>query len=99
MTSNARPKANRHAAIALTAMLLALLIPAIVSAQQTSKVVAKKADNTPLGKTILTNTKGRTLYSLSAETKGRFICTASCLSIWHPLVVEAGVKPTGPVKL
>jgi predicted lipoprotein with Yx(FWY)xxD motif len=99
MTSVSRPTTNRIPAIALAVMLAALLIPAAASAQRTSKTVAKKADNATLGKTILTTTKGRTLYSLSAETKGRFICTASCLSIWHPLVVKAGVKPTGPVKL
>jgi predicted lipoprotein with Yx(FWY)xxD motif len=99
MTSKPRHKRNRIPAIALVAILAALLIPAAVSAQQTSKVVAKKADNSILGETILTNTKGRTLYSLSAETKGKFICTASCLSIWHPLVIKHGVKPAGPVKL
>ncbi len=61
--------------------------------------MAKQADNATLGKTILTSDRGRTLYSLSAETKGRFICTGACASTWRPLVVPAGVKPTGPVKL
>jgi predicted lipoprotein with Yx(FWY)xxD motif len=99
MTSIPRPKINRILATALAVMLAALLIPAAASARQSSKVVAKKADTSALGETILTNTKGRTLYSLSAETKGNFICTASCLSIWHPLVVKDGVKPTGPARL
>lgn len=83
----------------LAAALAALVGPAGASAGQATKRVAKQAENATLGRTILTTTKGRTLYSLSAETKGRFICTGSCLSIWHPLVVPAGVKPTGPVKL
>jgi predicted lipoprotein with Yx(FWY)xxD motif len=53
------------------------------------------------GKTLLATTKGRTLYSLSAERGGKFICTESsgCTSIWHPLTVAAGVRPKGPVKL
>jgi predicted lipoprotein with Yx(FWY)xxD motif len=85
--------------LALALATAALLVPAVAGASQTTKVVAKKAPNMTLGKTILTTTKGRTLYSLSAETNGRFICTASCLSVWHPLVVRSGVKPTGPVKL
>lgn len=86
--------------VALLAVALAALIgPAGASASQTTKRVAKQAENATLEQTILTTTRGRTLYSLSAETKGRFICTGSCLSIWHPLVVPAGVKPTGPVKL
>jgi predicted lipoprotein with Yx(FWY)xxD motif len=99
MTSKPRSKTNRVAAIALVVILAALLTPAAAGARQTSKVVAKKADNSVLGETVLTNTKGRTLYSLSAEMKGRFICTAACLSIWHPLIVKDGVKPAGPVKL
>src|SRR4051794_27508788 len=85
--------------VLFAAALTALLLPAIVSAAPTSKVVAKQAENASLGRTVLTTTRGRTLYSLSAETKGRFICTGACLSTWHPLVVPAGVKPTGPVKL
>ncbi len=53
------------------------------------------------GRTLLTTTSGRTLYSLSAERHGKFICTESsgCTGIWHPLTVAAGVVPKGPVKL
>jgi len=79
--------------------LTALLVPALAVGAPASKVVAKQAENASLGSVVLTTTKGRTLYSLSAETKGRFICTGACLSTWHPLLVSAGVKPTGPVKL
>jgi predicted lipoprotein with Yx(FWY)xxD motif len=86
--------------LALCAMALtALLVPAIAGAGQASKRVAKQAQIPTLGHTILATTSGRTLYSLSAETKGRFICTGACASTWRPLVVPAGVKPTGPVKL
>ncbi len=86
--------------LALCAVALAaLLVPAIAGAGETSKRVAKQAANATLGGTILTTTRGRTLYSLSAEANGRFICTGACLSSWRPLVVAATVKPTGPVKL
>jgi predicted lipoprotein with Yx(FWY)xxD motif len=62
--------------------------------------VVKQAQNKQLGHKILTNRKGRTLYSLSAEKKGRFICDVSaCLTLWKPLTVPAGVKPVGPVQL
>lgn len=82
-------------AIALTA----LLVVTSVAAAQSTKRVAKEAENATLNETILTTMKGKTLYSLSAETKGRFICTGACLASWKPLVVPAGVKPTGPVAL
>jgi predicted lipoprotein with Yx(FWY)xxD motif len=86
--------------IALAAVALAAFLVATgASGRQPTKKVVKEAENPSLGRTILTTTKGRTLYSLSVETKGRFICTGSCLSIWHPLTVPDGVKPRGPVKL
>jgi len=57
---------------------------------------------------VLANGSDMTLYTLSAEHGGRFICTkssklpgssASCLSMWIPLTVPAGTNPTGPVAL
>ena len=65
-----------------------------------TKRVVKVAQNETLGHKVLTNIRGRTLYSLSAEKNGTFICTdAACLSIWKPLTVPAGTKPIGPVHL
>jgi predicted lipoprotein with Yx(FWY)xxD motif len=66
-----------------------------------TKIVAKEARNQNLGQTILTTTKGLTLYSLSVERNGKFTCTRSsgCLSVWHPLTVPTKTVPTGPVKL
>jgi predicted lipoprotein with Yx(FWY)xxD motif len=90
----------RTAGLAILAIALAAVAFASAAlAAGTSKRVAAEAENATLGKTVLTTTKGRTLYSLSAEKNGRFICTGSCLSIWHPLLVPKGVKPAGPVKL
>ena len=61
-----------------------------------ARPLVKTAHNAALGKTILVTRNGLTLYSLSAERHGRFICTtAFCLSLWKPLVVATGVKPTG----
>ncbi len=50
------------------------------------------------GKTVLVSSEGMTLYHLTAEGGGKFICTASsCLAIWRPLTVSAGATPTGAV--
>jgi predicted lipoprotein with Yx(FWY)xxD motif len=89
------------------ALLLALVAIALIvtgsganpAQAATSKRVVKKANNAKLGKTILVNLRGLTLYDLSAETNGKFICKRGCLVDWHPLYIAAGVKPTGPVKL
>jgi predicted lipoprotein with Yx(FWY)xxD motif len=62
--------------------------------------VVMTAKNTTLHKTILVTRSGRTLYSLSAERGGKFICTDStCLSLWKPLTVAKGTKPAGVSRL
>lgn len=86
--------------VALAIALVAATIGASAIAQHgASKRVVKEAPSPTLEKTVLTSTKGRTLYSLSVEKHGKFICTGPCVSTWHPLTVPASVKPTGPVKL
>jgi predicted lipoprotein with Yx(FWY)xxD motif len=41
-----------------------------------------------------------TLYSLSAERGGKFICsTSACTQIWHPLSAPAAGAPTGSASL
>jgi predicted lipoprotein with Yx(FWY)xxD motif len=87
-------------AAALTLGLIAAFYAARGSASpaasNATRLVVKSAKNETLGKTILVTRKGMTLYSLSAETHGRFICTTRyCLSLWTPLVVPRGTKPTG----
>lgn len=99
LISRAASRQVRLAGIALLAAALFALAAIVSQAAQSSKRVADEAENATLGKTVLTTTKGRTLYSLSVERHGKFICTASCLSTWHPLLVPRGVRPTGPVKL
>lgn len=94
-----RPRLRSFRAGLLACALLVAVGAPQALATKPSKRVAAEAESAALGKTVLTTTKGRTLYSLSAEKNGRFICTSSCLSAWHPLTVPAGVRPTGPVKL
>jgi predicted lipoprotein with Yx(FWY)xxD motif len=99
LSANPLPPKQRTMLGILVIALVATVIAAPSQGAEASKRVAAKAENATLGKTILTTTGRRTLYSLSVEKHGRFICTASCLSVWHPLFVPAGVRPTGPVKL
>jgi predicted lipoprotein with Yx(FWY)xxD motif len=58
--------------------------------------VVMTAKNKTLGRTILVNRRGLTLYALSVERHGKFICTnAACLALWKPLVIAKGSTPTG----
>jgi predicted lipoprotein with Yx(FWY)xxD motif len=93
-----RPSLRTVGVLAALSLLIALGATQVLAAKS-SKRVAGEAENAPLGKVVLTTTKGRTLYSLSVERNGKFICTGSCLSVWHPLMVPMGVRPAGPVKL
>jgi predicted lipoprotein with Yx(FWY)xxD motif len=70
--------------------------------------IVQTEHSSKLGADVLANAKGMTLYTLSAEQGGRFICTrqstipggnASCLSLWKPLTVPSGTKPAGSVAL
>lgn len=61
-----------------------------------SGAVVKTASNSSVGGTILVDSQGMTLYHLSGEQNGKFICTSSaCVGVWHPLTVSAGSTPTG----
>ncbi|HET7588958.1 MAG TPA: hypothetical protein VFK14_02060 [Solirubrobacterales bacterium] len=94
-----RPRPYPIRIVLLSLFALALVVVAEAAAGQPAKRVAKEAESTTLGHTILTTTRGRTLYSLSVEKHGKFTCTGGCLSTWRPLTVPAGTKPTGPVRL
>lgn len=62
-----------------------------------SAAVVKTASNAGLRATVLVNAQGMTLYALSGEQNGKFICTSSaCTQVWHPLSAPAGT-PSGSV--
>jgi predicted lipoprotein with Yx(FWY)xxD motif len=65
--------------------------------------LVSSAHNSTLGTNVLVNSKGMTLYTLSAERGGKFICTktstipggsAACVSLWKPVLTKQGA-PTG----
>jgi predicted lipoprotein with Yx(FWY)xxD motif len=97
-------RVGRLPAVLLLGALIAAAVVATLLVTRSSnassgthaRAVVKTMRNQALGKTILVNRRGLTLYSLSAERHGRFICTTTfCLSLWKPLVVPRGTKPTG----
>jgi predicted lipoprotein with Yx(FWY)xxD motif len=98
-STRSRRGARSLSLLALTAVLVVSAIAVPMALAKGSKTVAGEASAPSLHKTVLTNTKGLTLYSLSVEKNGKFICTGSCTSTWPPLLVAAGTKPKGPVAL
>jgi predicted lipoprotein with Yx(FWY)xxD motif len=68
--------------------------PAAQSTSPSSAAVVKTTSNS-LG-TILVDSQGMTLYHLSGEVNGKFICTSSaCLTVWHPLTAPSSGAPSG----
>jgi predicted lipoprotein with Yx(FWY)xxD motif len=50
----------------------------------------KTASNATLGSTVLVNAQGKTLYHLSGEQNGKFLCTsAACVAAWPPVSASA----------
>jgi predicted lipoprotein with Yx(FWY)xxD motif len=71
--------------------------PAAQTSSSSSSAVVVKSASSSLG-TILVDSQGMTLYHLSGEVNGKFICTSTaCLGVWHPLIASAGSEPSGEV--
>jgi predicted lipoprotein with Yx(FWY)xxD motif len=101
MQSRARSHPPRRLIpFALVVAVAVLAIPASWGIARTAgtKRVATLQESVN-GGYVLADRRGRTLYSLSLEKRGRFICVAGCLSTWRPLVVPKRVRPKGPVGL
>jgi len=64
-----------------------------------SAATVKSVSNSTVGGTILVDSSGMTLYRLSGEAAGKFICTSqACLAVWHPLKAGTGA-PSGSASL
>jgi predicted lipoprotein with Yx(FWY)xxD motif len=71
--------------------------PATQTSSSSSSAVAVKTASSSLG-TILVDSQGMTLYHLSGEQGGKFICTSTaCLGVWHPLIAPSSGAPSGEV--
>ncbi len=70
------------------------------SAGSSTGATVMRVANSTLAATVLTNSAGMTLYRLSGEHAGRFICASTaCLQVWHPLVAPANHAPAGAAGL
>lgn len=67
---------------------------AAASPTPTGPTVRTAASST-LGATVLVDARGLTLYRLSGEHSGHWICVHGCLQLWHPLTITAGARPSG----
>jgi predicted lipoprotein with Yx(FWY)xxD motif len=76
----------KHASAVALAALTATSAVAIAKVKPT----VKPSKNAAIGKTIVVNAKGATLYRLKGETKSHMLCAdASCVGFWPPLTVRS----------
>ena len=75
------------------------------AATTSTGAIVRTASNSTLGANVLVDARGLTLYHLSGEQNGKWICTsAACLQAWHPLTattdasLSASVGSLGTVK-
>ena len=74
-------------AVALVSTLCAALVAVALAA---GTVTIGSASNPKLGKQVLVNGQGHTLYTLSGESKSRQFCnSAECLRFWPPVRVSS----------
>jgi predicted lipoprotein with Yx(FWY)xxD motif len=66
-------------------------------ASSSASALVKTAPDAALGGTVLVDSHGMTLYRLTGEAAGKFICNGACLKVWHPLATSAGASPSGTV--
>jgi predicted lipoprotein with Yx(FWY)xxD motif len=81
--------------VALTALLAGGAIAAASLAIAKSTTTLQTANNASLGKTVVVNAGGRTLYELSPETSHHLLCKSkTCFGFWPPLKVSKNAKLT-----
>jgi predicted lipoprotein with Yx(FWY)xxD motif len=74
--------------VATVAAVVALLGGLAVA--KSSRSTLRTAQNSTLGATIVTDSKGRTVYELKPETRHHLLCTSSlCLQFWPPVTVRS----------
>jgi predicted lipoprotein with Yx(FWY)xxD motif len=68
------------------------------ASSRVSVSLVKTASNSTLGGTVLVNAQGFTLYHLTGEQNGKWICTsAACVGVWHPLTAKSATALKGSV--
>ena len=74
--------------LALSGLMIAAL--GSFALAKTGRTTLKTAHNSTLGKTIVVDSRGRTVYELRPETRHHLLCTAKsgCLQFWPPVTVR-----------
>ncbi len=101
------PRSMKKVLLVTCVLALAALLAGVAIAATPSVTVVRAAHSPALGRTIVIDAHGRTLYVLSPETARHLLCKSSaCVAVWPPLTVrsshvhlKAGRGVQGPLGL
>jgi predicted lipoprotein with Yx(FWY)xxD motif len=84
-------KPRRRAWLGMGALVAVGLVTLAATALGAStSLTLTSASNSALGKRVVVNPQGRTLYTLSPETSRHLLCKSrACMTIWPPLTVKS----------
>ncbi len=85
--SNPIQRRRIRGTLALCAVLVLVMAAAALGLAGALKLSGSA--NAGLGRTIVVNPAGRTLYTLSGETSRHLLCRAGCLRVWPPVTVTS----------
>jgi predicted lipoprotein with Yx(FWY)xxD motif len=83
---------HRWGVVPLAAMVVVAVV-ATTAAAAAKPATVKVVQTSGYGK-LLTTSSGLTLYHYTDEKRGKIDCKGGCASLWPPLLVKAGAKPT-----
>jgi predicted lipoprotein with Yx(FWY)xxD motif len=85
-----RRRPSGIAASAVAALVAVVAFFAATALASGGAATVGSAPNSEVGKRIVVNPQGRTLYALSPETTHHLLCaSAACLRVWPPLTVRS----------
>ena len=84
---------RRRRPVSWLAAFAVLLLAGVATGFALAGPILKSAPNAKLGKNIVVNAKGLTLYHLTSERPGKIQCTGICATFWIPVLAPATGKP------
>jgi len=90
-TGSRKPKRHMRMWLTLGAIAAAALVTVVATALAAgSSLTLSSSASSMLGKPVVVNPQGRTLYKLSPETSKHLLCKSKeCLTNWPPLTVKS----------
>jgi predicted lipoprotein with Yx(FWY)xxD motif len=80
--------------IGKTTLLALLLSTGLAGAALAQTATPGKMESTAKGQ-ILTNGKGRTLYTFDKDSTGKSACNATCATLWPPFLASSDATASG----